>query len=174
MLRARPHATDDAAASAAGACAALAGVVVAIASFVARAETVRRMLATLALLGAIAGVASPGLEGRRPPHPSQEFDASAAEQGAPIDGACGMAASTHSPDIAVDDPIRSDLPADEPTLPSLEHDEDDEPLDEPAVLAHVASPPRLAAVRSRSIAALVDPLRVSAGFASRRERPPHA
>jgi hypothetical protein len=136
----------------------------------------RALLVVLALGGALTTSLVPEIA-RAPKH----HVTAALEDGPPgvPDGAGDSVAAAARGD-ALDATADFDQAADDHGLPGLEHeeedeeDEHDEPLDELAAFASSAVHPRRRSGPGRGDALGDEPLRVSKGFASLHDRPPHA
>jgi hypothetical protein len=128
----------------------------------------RGVLFVLALAGAGTSAVLPGLEGLRDPARRDPFQATDAVMRP------SEARGSVSDAARLDDRVNAERTSEEPALPGLECDEDDEPVEDFAAVPPAVSSSGTRTSRGRPIVDLGASMRVCAGFFARRDRPPHA
>jgi hypothetical protein len=111
---------------------------------------------------------SPSLERARGLTRSEPSDAAVA-----VESPCEARASA-SDASRLDDRLNAERTSEEPVIPGLECDEDDEPFEDFAAVPPAVSSSGTRTSRGRPIVDLGASMRVCAGFFARRDRPPHA
>jgi hypothetical protein len=178
MPRRPPPSSTDARASIAGTFRAFVRVALALATTLGRVFAVAAPSATrrrgvlvvvvVALAVAVTTALSPGLEGLRDPARRDPFEATdAVMRPSEARGSVSHAAR-------LDDRVNAERTSEEPALPGLECDEDDEPVEDFAAVPPAVSSSGTRTSRGRPIVDLGASMRVCAGFFARRDRPPHA